>query len=123
MRALARLLATAAALWVATRVVPGITHTGSLPALLGVALVFGVVNSIVGPVLKLLSLPVLVLSLGLFSLVINALLLQLTSWMAGALALGFHVEGFGTAVIGALLITVVSALLMVVFGPEESPRR
>jgi putative membrane protein len=123
MRVLVRLLATAAALWVATRVVPGITHTGSLPALLGVALVFGVVNTVVGPVLKLLSLPVLVLSLGLFALVINALLLQLTSWMAGQLALGFHVDGFLSAVIGSVLITVVSALLMVVFGPEESAKR
>jgi putative membrane protein len=118
-----RLLATAAALWVATRLVPGISHSGSPLALLGVAVVFGVVNTLVGPLLKLLSLPVLLLTLGLFALVINALLLQLTSWLAGVLGLGFRVDGFGAALLGSVLISVVSALLVLAFRPEDGDRR
>jgi putative membrane protein len=115
-----RLLATAAALWVATQLLPGITHEGSALSLLGVALVFGIVNALVGPVLKLLSLPVIVVTLGLFALVINALLLLLTSGLAGALGLGFHVDGFFTALLGSILISIVSALIMLVFGSEDA---
>jgi len=115
-----RLLATAAALWVATQLLPGITHEGSALSLLGVALVFGIVNALVGPVLKLLSLPVIVVTLGLFALVINALLLMLTSGLAGALGLGFHVDGFFTALLGSILISIVSALIMLVFGSEDA---
>jgi putative membrane protein len=114
-----RLLITAAALWVATRLLPGISHDGSAFALLGVAIVFGVVNTLVGPVLKLLSLPVIVVTMGLFALVINALLLLLTSSLAGALGLGFHVDGFFSALVGSLLISLVSTLLMVTFAPER----
>jgi putative membrane protein len=116
-----RLLITAAALWVATRLLPGITHEGSGWALLGVAIVFGVVNTLVGPVLKLLSLPVIVVTMGVFALVINALLLMLTSALAGALGLGFHVDGFFSALVGSLLISLVSALLALTFAPEGKP--
>jgi putative membrane protein len=118
-----RLLATAAALWVATQLLPGITHEGSALSLLGVALVFGIVNALVGPVLKLLSLPVIVVTLGLFALVINALLLLLTSGLAGALGLGFHVDGFFTALLGSILISIVSALIMLVFGSDDSQQK
>jgi putative membrane protein len=117
-----RLLATAAALWVATQLIPGITHTGSVLALIGVALIFGVVNALVGPVLKLLSLPVIVLTLGLFALVINALLLIFTSWLATSLNLGFNVSGFFPALLGSILISVVSALLVAVFGSDDDKR-
>lgn len=117
-----RLLATAAALWVATQLVPGIAHTGSALALLGVALIFGVVNALVEPVLKLFSLPVIVLTLGLFALVINALLLILTSWIATQLSLGFRVDGFFPALFGSVLISVVSALLVAVFGTSDDTK-
>lgn len=82
--------------------------------LLLVALVFGVVNFLVKPLVKLLTLPLFVLTLGLFTLVVNALMLMLTSWLAERMDLGFHVEGFWTAVLGGLIISVVSWALNVV---------
>jgi putative membrane protein len=114
-----RFLATAAALYVATRIVPGITHTGSALALFGVAAVFGVVNTIIAPIVKLLALPFIILSLGLLLLVINALMLGLTSWVAGQLALGFHVDGFVAAFLGSLVISIVSAVLTMVFDTKK----
>ena len=79
MHVLLRLLINAAALWVATRLVSGITYTGDGVSLLGVALVFGVLNVLIKPILFLLSLPFLIVTLGLFTLVLNALMLLLTS--------------------------------------------
>jgi putative membrane protein len=108
---LVRLLVNAAALWVAVRLVPGISFAGDEVRLLLVALVFGVVNAVVRPVLMLLTLPVLILTLGLFTFVLNALMLWLTSALSGALGLGFHVAGFWPAFFGALVVTIVSAVL------------
>lgn len=118
-----RLLINAAALWVAIRLVPGITFGGDEVALLLVALVFGVVNAIVRPVLLILSLPVLVLTLGLFTFVLNALMLWLTSALSGALGLGFHVSGFWPAFLGALVVTIVSALLSLAGRRMARPAR
>ncbi|GAA1572553.1 MULTISPECIES: phage holin family protein [Streptomyces] len=108
-------LANAAALAVAIWLVSGITlddHSSSLGhrtlTLVLVALVFGLVNLIVKPVVKFLSLPLFVLTLGLFTLVVNALMLLLTSWLAKQLDLSFHVEGFWSALLGGLIISVVS---------------
>lgn len=107
-------LANAAALAVAVWLLAGITlDDGSTLgrralSLILVALVFGLVNLIVKPVVKLLSLPLFVLTLGLFTLVVNALMLLLTSWLADLLHLSFHVDGFWTAVVGGLIISVVS---------------
>ena len=78
------------------------------------ALIFGVVNFLVKPVVKLLSLPLLILTLGLFTLVVNALMLLLTSWLADQFDLSFHVDGFWTAVVGGLIISVVSWALNVI---------
>ncbi|MDQ2978143.1 MAG: phage holin family protein, partial [Acidobacteriota bacterium] len=79
MRFLLRLLINAAALWVATRVVPGISATGTPGTFLAVALVFGLLNALVRPLLTMLTCPLLILTLGLFTFVINALILWLTS--------------------------------------------
>jgi putative membrane protein len=76
--------------------------------LLVVALILGVVTAIVKPVLTLLSLPLVVLTIGLFLVVINAFMLQLTAWLSGKLDVGFHVDGFLTAVGGAIVITIVT---------------
>ncbi|MFD7027646.1 phage holin family protein [Streptomyces sp. NPDC059917] len=84
-----------------------------------VALVFGLVNLIVKPVVKLFSLPLFILTLGLFTLVVNALMLLLTSWLAGKLDLSFHVEGFWTAVIGGLIISVVSWAVNMVLPDKD----
>jgi putative membrane protein len=119
MRFLIRLLINAAALWIATQIVPGVTHTGPWTSLLLVALVFGVLNAVVRPILKLLTCPLIVLTLGLFTFVINALMLWLTSAVSESLGLGFHVDGFGSAFLGALVVTVVSVLLSVFLSDKD----
>src|SRR2546430_11937897 len=106
-----RLLVNAAALWVATRIVPGVTYRGDALPFLGVALVFGVVNAFIRPVAKLLTFPLIIVTLGIFSLVVNGLMLWLTSALADALNLGFHVRGFWAAFFGALVVSIVSTLL------------
>ncbi len=113
MNTIGRLIANAAALWVASYLLSGIQYTGSWPGLLGVALVFGVVNALIKPVLTVLSLPVQVLTLGMFTFVINALLLMLTSWLASSLGIAFLVDGFVPALLGALIVSIVSGLLSV----------
>ncbi|MCU0646594.1 MAG: phage holin family protein [Gemmatimonadaceae bacterium] len=109
MRLLLKLVVNAAALWLAAKYVPGISYTGTLVNLLVVALIFGAVNVFIKPILKLLSFPIRLLTLGLFTLVINAGML----WLTGALArdMGFAVSGFQAAFLGALLVSVVSAVL------------
>ncbi|MFD7079736.1 phage holin family protein [Streptomyces sp. NPDC002181] len=107
-------LANAAALAVAIWLLAGITldDNSSLGrrtlSLILVALVFGLVNLIVKPVVKFFSLPLFILTLGLFTLVVNALMLMLTSWLAKQLDLSFHVDNFWTALLGGLIISVVS---------------
>jgi putative membrane protein len=120
MRFLVRLLISAAALWAATEIVPGVHYRGDFVYLLLVALLFGLMNALVRPVLLLLSCPVLILTLGLFTLVINAFVLWLTSAVAGKFALGFHVDDFWAAFLGALVVSIVSFLLSV-FVPD--PKR
>ncbi|MEU6545619.1 phage holin family protein [Streptomyces sp. NPDC046859] len=112
-------IANAGALAVAVWLIDDITLTGDstgkeIATLLLVALLFGLVNVVVKPVVKLLSLPLLILTLGLFTLVVNALMLLLTSWLADKVDLSFHVEGFWTAVLGGLIISIVSWALNVV---------
>jgi putative membrane protein len=109
------------ALWVAALAVPGI-HLGEDDPELStrlltiglVALVFGVLNALVKPIVSLFSLPFIILTLGLFTLVINAFMLQLTEWIAGPLGLDFSIDAFfWDAVIGAIVITLVSMVLNV----------
>ena len=116
-----RLFVNAAALWVATRLVPGVTYTGDGLALLGVAVVFGAVNSFISPVAKILTLPLILITLGIFALVVNGLMLWLTSLVSAALGLGFHVAGFGAAFWGALVVSLVSTLLSMMV--RDSSRR
>lgn len=116
MRFLIQLAVNAAALYVATRVVDGISYSGEPVGLAAVALVFAVVNSIVKPLVKLLSIPVIFLTLGLFLLVINSLMLLLTSRLSESLGFGFTVSGFGAAFVGALVVSIVSILLNAVLG-------
>jgi putative membrane protein len=108
---LIRLLVNAAALWVATRIVTGVTYTGALLPFLGVALVFGIVNATVRPILKFFTFPLFILTFGLFSLVLNGMMLWLTSRIAGRLGFGFHVDGFGAAFLGALVVSIASTVL------------
>lgn len=112
MRFIIKWLITVASLFAAAWVVPGITVNGNAWVAFGVtALILGLVNMFVRPVLKLLSCSVIVLTLGLFLLVINALMLWLASYFAGVFGIGFHVQGFVAAFLGALIVTVVSTVL------------
>jgi putative membrane protein len=118
MRFLIRLLVTAVALWVAVRLVPGIWYEGSWLGMLGVALVFGLVNALIRPVVFLLTCPLVVLSLGLFIFILNALMLWLTSALSRSLGLGFHVAGFWPALVGAVVVGLTSMLLNVFVGKQ-----
>ncbi|MGW7195210.1 phage holin family protein [Streptomyces chryseus] len=123
MNFLVKTIANAGALAVAIWLLHDITLTGDSTGrktltLLGVALLFGLVNVLVKPVVQLLTVPLFILTLGLITLVVNALMLLLTSWLAEQFDLSFHVEGFWTAVLGGLIISVVSWALNVVL-PEK----
>ncbi|MDB5372807.1 MAG: phage holin family protein [Belnapia sp.] len=114
----ARTFITAFALWAATELVPGIEVRGLLRLLLA-ALVFGLVNAVVRPVLVLLSLPLTIVTLGLFLLVVNAAMLGLTALLLP----GFRVDGFGAALLGAIVVSVVSwAATRVFSGPGLGER-
>ena len=129
MRFLLRVLASAAALAVATAVVPGIElTTGSVTSkvltLLGVALIFGVINAILKPIIKIVGCLFYILTLGLIALVVNALLLWLTSWLAGKLNLPWHITGFWPAFWGGLIVSIVTWLLSIlVREPDKSVER
>ena len=118
MRFIVRLLVNAAALWAATRIVSGVTFTGGWLPFLGVALVFGAVNAFVRPVARVLTFPLVILSLGLFLLVINGLMLWLTSALSDALDLGFRVRDFWSAFWGALVVSLVSGLLSLMLAAD-----
>ncbi len=108
-------LALAAAAWLLDGIrVTGATTEDQVLTLLVVAVVFGLVNAFVAPVVKLLSLPFIVLTLGLLLLVINGFMLLLTEWIATRLDLGFSVDGLWTAVLGAVVITVATWMLEIV---------
>ena len=115
-----RLLISAAALWVAIQLVDGIQYTGTSWSLFFVALVFGALNASVRPLLTLLSIPFIIVTLGLFIFVINALMLMLTSWVSGLLNLGFHVDGFWAAFLGGLIVSVVSLMLSLFTGARKA---
>lgn len=110
------LLTNTLAVWVAAWIVPGIRFARQgegfaeyWPTLLGVGVILGLVSSVVKPVVKLLSIPFIILTLGLFLWVINALMLQLTAWLARQLDLGFRVDDFfWSALLGALVISLVN---------------
>ena len=129
MRFVLRLLITAAAVALAAQVVDGIAFEGAssgqaeladkwLPLVL-VALISNGVTAFVKPVLTLVSIPFILLTLGLFLIVLNALLLKLTAWLAGLVDIGFTVEGFWPAVGGAIIISVTTWVLDAVVGPDE----
>ncbi len=104
MRIIVKLLVNAAALWVAAEIIEGVALDDGFLTVLLVALVFGLVNTFIRPILKLISLPVLILTLGLFTLVINTAMLGLTALLLESLT----IDGFWSAFLGALVITLVS---------------
>jgi putative membrane protein len=127
MRFLIRVLASAAALAVATAVVPGIElTTGSVASkvltLIAVALIFGVINAFLKPIVKIVGCLFYILTLGLIALVVNALLLWLTSWLADKLNLPWHITGFWPAFWGAIIVGVVGWLLSILIREPDIKR-
>jgi putative membrane protein len=118
------IIVSAAALGVAAWAVPGIvvaghSDTSKAETLLIVALIFGIINTVLKPIIKTVGCAFYVLTLGLIALVVNGLLLWLASYVAGRLKLPFHVTGFVAAVEGALIVAVVSWVLHLVLGDER----
>jgi putative membrane protein len=103
----------AAALWVAAAIIPGLDFTGGPGRLLLVAAVFGIVNSTLRPLLTILTCPLIILTLGLFTFIINAVMLMVTGWLSESWNLGFTVSGFWAAFFGGLVVGLVSMLLSV----------
>ena len=127
MKILLGIIVSAAALGVAAWVVPGIVVAGHSDAskaetLLAVAVIFGVINAVLKPIIKTVGCAFYVLTLGLVALVVNGLLLWLASYVAGRLQLPFHVTGFVAAVEGALIVAVVSWGLHLLLGDEQIGR-
>ncbi|MEJ8649375.1 MULTISPECIES: phage holin family protein [Streptomyces] len=121
---LVKTIANAAALAVAIWLLKDITLTGEntgrkILTLVLVALIFGLVNFLVKPVVKLLSFPLFILTLGLITLVVNALMLLLTSWLAGKADLAFHVGGFWTALLGGVIISIVAWAMHMILPDED----
>lgn len=111
MRLILRILINAVAIWLAAYLLSGLSFEGSVWNLLIVAIIFGLVNALIRPIVKLLTLPINIMTLGLFTLVINALMLILTVWLSGSLSLqGGFFENIWTALLGAIIISIVSTI-------------
>jgi putative membrane protein len=130
MKFIVRLVANALALALTAWILPGIsvtasTTTNKVVTIVVVAAVFGLVNAIVKPIAEFVGCLLIVLTLGLMLLVINALMLLLTSWICGKLGVGFHVDGFWTALVGSVILSIVSSVLYSLLGgnSDHSPIR
>jgi putative membrane protein len=118
---LIRIVATAVAFAILAYVLPQVAFEGGIEELLLLAIVFGVVNGFIRPVVKLLSLPITAMTLGLFGLVVNGLLLLLVAWIAGQLNIDFTVGGFPPdlgldAIIGAIIASIVLGIINGILG-------
>src|SRR4051794_22147210 len=100
-------LVLAVSIGITAAVLPGVDIDGGFGSLLWVAVIFGLVNAVLGTILRLLTFPLILLTLGLFALVINALLFQITSWISDSL----DVDGFGSALLAALIISIINTIL------------
>lgn len=111
-----QIVINAGALWVATQIVPGLSFNQEWWKLLIVALAFSLVNSYLKPILRILTFPITMLTMGLFLLVINALLLLLVGAISAELNLGFSVADFGAAFLGAIVVAIVGLVLSMFIG-------
>ena len=116
---LVRVLINGVAIWLATLILPGLSIVGGdtgwqqLVIILLIALVFGIVNAIVKPIVAILSIPLYILTLGLFTIVVNALMLMLTAWITEATDWGLRIDNFGVACWAGIIIAIVSLVLSV----------
>lgn len=126
MRFLLRLIINALALWLTTLIVSGVSvepyaqdTTAWVLTYLLIALIFGVVNAIVGTVIRIVAIPLYILTLGLISLLVNAFLLFIVSWISDAMGFGLHIDGFWWGVLGALVLGIIAWLLGLLFLPSR----
>ena len=126
MRFLLRLIINALALWLTTLIVSGVTVRPYAPGTIAlvltyllIALIFGVVNAIVGTVIRIVAFPLYILTLGLISLLVNAFLLFIVSWISDALGFGLHIDGFWSGILGALVLGIIAWLLGLIFRPAR----
>jgi putative membrane protein len=113
-----KLLVTVAGVWLAVQLVDGLDYSGGWLGLVVIAAILALVNALARPIVTLLSLPIVLLTLGLFLLVINALMLELTIWISDQFDLGLTSTGFGATFLGALIVTAVSWVGEVVLGRD-----
>ncbi len=119
MSLLFKLVITAAAVWVAVQLLDGLQFTGSVGSLVLIALIMALVNAIARPIVTFFSLPIVLLTLGLFLLVINALMFGLTIWISDELGLGLTSTGFGATFVGAVIVTIVSWIGEALLGLDD----
>ena len=123
-RFIIRLLINAVALYAAVALVPGIqAQSTNWLSFIWMALIFGVVNALFSPLLKFLTCPLILLTLGLFTLVINTILFMLAGYIGTAFGVGFLVDGWWTAFLGSLVVSIVSVVLTLIFKDERRPQR
>ncbi len=118
-----RWLINAVGLYAAVWIVPGIEYLGDWAGILWLALIIGLLNALVRPLLKFLTCPLIILTLGLFTLVINTVMLLLTRTIGQSLGIGLSVDGFWSALLGSLVMSVVSIVMSVVFRDELKGRK
>jgi putative membrane protein len=133
MRFLVRLVINAFALWLTTLIVAGVhvvpyepgDSTATVLTFLLVAFIFGIVNGVIGTLIRIVAFPLYVLSLGLLALIVNGLLLLLVAWVSGLFGFGLVIDGFWWGVLGAIVLAVLSWLISIVVRPVTgpSPRR
>jgi putative membrane protein len=118
-----RWVVNAIALFLAVYLVPGVNLEGGWVSILWLALIFGLINAFLRPLLTLLTCPLIVLTLGLFTLLINTFLFWLTSQVGQAFGIGFTIEGFWPAFLGGLVVTVVSVVMSLILKDEFKRKR
>jgi putative membrane protein len=121
-RAFIKWIMNTIAIMLAVKFVPGIIYSGEWWGILLVGVIFGLVNTVIRPLVKLFTFPLLILTLGIFTFVINAMMLSVTSWLSEQFALGFQVAGFKAAFWGAVVISIASMLLGCLMPSEEDKK-
>ena len=114
-----RWVINAIALYLAVYLVPGVNLEGGWVSILWLALIFGLINAFLRPLLKLLTCPLIILTLGLFTLLINTFLFWLTSQVGQAFGIGFTIDGFWPAFLGGLVVTAVSVIMSLILKDER----
>jgi putative membrane protein len=113
----------AIALFLAVYLVPGVTLQGGWVSIIWLAFIFGLINAFLRPLLKLLTCPLIILTLGVFTLLINTFLFWLTSQVGQAFGIGFTIDGFWPAFLGGLVVTVVSMIMSLILKDEFKGKR